>query len=65
LLGSVSNLAWPWDIAAAGLIVREAGGLVSDLDGKPRRLDEAGPYIVAANKTIHAELLKATNASRL
>jgi len=65
LLGAVSNRALPWDIAAVGLIVREAGGLVIDLDGNPRRLDEEGGYIIAANKSIEAELLKAVQAARL
>jgi myo-inositol-1(or 4)-monophosphatase len=46
----------PWDIAAGLIIVREAGGFVTDLDGKemtPATLD-----VLAGNETIHRELLK-------
>lgn len=44
----------PWDMAAGIVLVREAGGLVSDLDGGQRML-EAG-HIVASNEGLHAEL---------
>ncbi|MDX2203041.1 MAG: inositol monophosphatase family protein [Hyphomicrobiaceae bacterium] len=43
-----------WDIAAGTLIVREAGGLVTDLDGSPDVLG-AGD-ILAANPAIHKAL---------
>lgn len=45
----------PWDLAAGTLIVREAGGLTTDYDGHPLRLE--GRHIVAANPTLHAEML--------
>ena len=45
----------PWDIAAGLLIVREAGGLVTDLRGRDAPVG-AGP-IVAGNPTMHAWLL--------
>lgn len=32
----------PWDVAAAGLLVKQAGGVVSDLAGGPLELDTAG-----------------------
>ena len=45
----------PWDMAAGALLVREAGGSVSRLDGAPLNLDE--PDIVAANATaLHQSL---------
>ena len=47
----------PWDMAAGGLVVLEAGGRISDLRGGPWRLDEPG--VVATNGPIHAELLAA------
>ena len=48
----------PWDLAAGWLIVLEAGGVVSDLQGRPDVLHP--PYaILAANPALHAELLKA------
>lgn len=45
----------PWDIAAACLVVEEAGGLVSMFDGSP--LDVFGDEIVASNGRIHEEML--------
>lgn len=46
----------PWDMAAGLLMVREAGGYVTDLDGGDAMLDKG--HIVAGNETIHAALLK-------
>ena len=46
----------PWDMAAGIVILREAGGYVSDADGKERMLDTGS--IVAGNETIHRKLLK-------
>jgi myo-inositol-1(or 4)-monophosphatase len=45
-----------WDVAAGILIVREAGGMVSDLAGGTRALETGD--ILAANETIHPQLLK-------
>jgi myo-inositol-1(or 4)-monophosphatase len=44
----------PWDTAAGVLLVQEAGGMVTALDGKPYRL--GGPSILASNMRIHAEM---------
>jgi myo-inositol-1(or 4)-monophosphatase len=44
-----------WDCAAGRLMVEEAGGKVSDMQGAPHRFDSAS--IVASNGLIHAELL--------
>jgi myo-inositol-1(or 4)-monophosphatase len=45
----------PWDMAAGALIVREAGGRVTQLNGRPFRLDE--PEVLATNgSAIHTEL---------
>ncbi len=46
----------PWDMAAGALLVREAGGLVGDLEGEDRFL-EAG-RIVAANGKLFAGMLQ-------
>ncbi len=47
----------PWDMAAGLLIVREAGGFVTDPAGAESVLHEAGPNdIVAANPHMHARL---------
>jgi myo-inositol-1(or 4)-monophosphatase len=52
----------PWDVAAGILLVREAGGVVTDLDGAPARVVE-GP-LVAGNPAMHAWLLERVTASR-
>ena len=43
----------PWDVAAGVQLVREAGGVVSNLDGSPF---SPGNGIVAANPALHGEL---------
>jgi myo-inositol-1(or 4)-monophosphatase len=49
----------PWDVAAGALLVREAGGTVTDFSGGDRWL-ERGNIIGAANG-VHAELLTLIN----
>lgn len=47
----------PWDFAAAALIIREAGGTVSRLDGAPLTLDgKCG--VLAGNPAAHREALR-------
>jgi myo-inositol-1(or 4)-monophosphatase len=46
----------PWDKAAGSLMVREAGGYVSELDGGKNFVYGRG--ILAANPSLHADLLK-------
>lgn len=49
----------PWDVAAGFLIVEEAGGKVTDMQGK-----KYSPYhhqIVATNRLIHDELIEVIN----
>ncbi|HVB30972.1 MAG TPA: inositol monophosphatase family protein [Gemmatimonadaceae bacterium] len=50
----------PWDIAAGVLLVREAGGLATDLQGGPARIGH-GP-LVAGNPAMHAWLLRQLGA---
>jgi myo-inositol-1(or 4)-monophosphatase len=45
----------PWDIAAGLLLVREAGGVVTDLAGRPATPAHTG--LVAGNPALHAWLL--------
>jgi len=45
----------PWDMAAGILLVREAGGFVTDLDGSDAMFAKGD--IIAGNETIHRELL--------
>ena len=44
----------PWDMAAGLLLVREAGGFVTDIDGGDAMF--AKRHIVAGNETMHQEL---------
>ena len=46
----------PWDLAAGILLVREAGGVATDLDGAPAPVSHTG--IVAGNPAMHAWLLR-------
>jgi myo-inositol-1(or 4)-monophosphatase len=46
----------PWDVASGTLIVREAGGVVSDIDGKPFTMKSRDA--VASNGLLHKELLE-------
>jgi myo-inositol-1(or 4)-monophosphatase len=50
-----SNLS-PWDMAAGMLLVREAGGFVSDLDDGDAVLTKG--HVAAGNDTMHRELLR-------
>ena len=46
----------PWDTAAGIVLVEEAGGTISDLDGNPYTL--GGKSILASNGLIHPEMLE-------
>jgi myo-inositol-1(or 4)-monophosphatase len=45
----------PWDVAAGALIVTEAGGLITGMDGSA--FDPHAAHLVASNGRVHAELL--------
>jgi myo-inositol-1(or 4)-monophosphatase len=45
----------PWDIAAGILLIREAGGIVTNLAGDPAPVEHTG--LVAGNSAMHAWLL--------
>ncbi len=45
----------PWDIAAGMLLVREAGGVITNFAGEPLGLLDGGP-LIAGNPTVHAAL---------
>jgi myo-inositol-1(or 4)-monophosphatase len=51
----------PWDMAAGLLMVREAGGFVSDIDGGDAMFSKR--HIVAGNELIHRQLLAALKAA--
>ena len=47
----------PWDIAAGALLITEAGGVISDMNGNP--IDYANPTpVIAANAQIYPTLLQ-------
>ena len=45
----------PWDVAAGALIVEEAGGRVTGMNGAP--FDPAAAHLVASNGAIHNQML--------
>jgi myo-inositol-1(or 4)-monophosphatase len=45
----------PWDVAAGALIVEEAAGTVTGMDGAP--FDPAAAHLVASNGRIHGEVV--------
>jgi len=53
----------PWDVAAGILMVQEAGGVVSDLDGNPAQLDSGS--FVAGNPAMHAWLLQTVRRANM
>ncbi len=55
LEGFYERELWPWDIAAGLLLVQEAGGRVTNFEGRPPRLDEG--RLVASNGRIHPAML--------
>ena len=46
----------PWDTAAGVVLVEEAGGKITDMQGQPYRL--GGPSILASNGLIHDEMVR-------
>jgi myo-inositol-1(or 4)-monophosphatase len=52
----------PWDIAAGLLLIREAGGVVTTLEGAPCRVAETS--VVAGSPAMHAWLLETVNGER-
>jgi myo-inositol-1(or 4)-monophosphatase len=45
----------PWDVAAGLLLVREAGGFVTDMDGGDAMMSKG--HVVAGNEAMHRDLL--------
>ena len=52
----------PWDIAAGLLLIREAGGIVTDLAGASARVDHTG--LVTGNREMHEWLMEIVGAGR-
>ena len=52
----------PWDIAPGQLLLREAGGVMTDFNGLPGSIWNG--EVVAGNEALHAQLLKVIKAVR-
>jgi myo-inositol-1(or 4)-monophosphatase len=53
----------PWDVSAGALIVQEAGGTVTGMDGSPFR--PAAAHLVASNGSLHDQMLDLIRDFRL
>jgi myo-inositol-1(or 4)-monophosphatase len=53
---------WPWDVAAGALVVTEAGGTVSGMDGS--EFDPAAAHLVASNGRVHTAMLSVISEVR-
>jgi fructose-1,6-bisphosphatase/inositol monophosphatase family enzyme len=52
----VHHYLFPWDLAPGILLVQEAGGVITDRDGSPVRIDSEG--VVAGGGAAHADFLR-------
>jgi myo-inositol-1(or 4)-monophosphatase len=55
----------PWDYLAGAICVLEAGGIITDYDGNSDTEIFQGRRIIAANKTLHGEMLKVIQQARI
>jgi myo-inositol-1(or 4)-monophosphatase len=60
--GYIEHNLGAWDIAAGTVLVREAGGYVTDADGGAKMFETNG--VVAANQHIHKSLLASLHEAR-
>jgi len=51
----------PWDVAAGQILIREAGGTISGIEGKDDAVSTG--HVVCGNEYVHGELLKILNAA--
>ena len=51
----------PWDVAAGQILIREAGGTVSGIEGRDDALTTG--HVVCGNEYVHGELLKTLKAA--
>lgn len=55
--GYLARFLKPWDISAGGLIIKEAGGVVTDWDGNEKHWLESGKILAAASAQLHDKML--------
>jgi fructose-1,6-bisphosphatase/inositol monophosphatase family enzyme len=60
-IGGIFGVRKPEDIAALKVIVEEAGGKVTDLDGNEQRYDRLINGAIVSNGLVHKELIKAVS----
>lgn len=58
--GFVMTMSYPWDIAGVALIVREAGGVATDLSGSELKFEDLEPALFS-NGLLHEALLGTLN----
>ncbi len=58
------DATYAWDIAAATLMIEEAGGVVTDFDGRPPNLGTGLSNVVASSTQLHPDLLDVVNLRR-
>ena len=64
-VGLISSDARDWDIAAADIVLAEAGGILSDPSGRRPRYNQAQPVhgeLLACPRRLHARLIEAITA---
>jgi len=64
-VGTVFYGEYPHDVATLKIIIEEAGGKVTDLEGNERRYDKNGLGCVASNGLLHAEILEIVKSGKL
>lgn len=57
-VGTVFYGPYPHDVATLKIIIEEAGGKVTDLNGEERRYDQDGIGFIASNGILHNEILE-------
>ncbi len=65
-IGGIIGNPRSWDVAASALLIEEAGGVVTDLEGKKRHYDHDGLLgcVLAANQAIFEELMEIVRTSK-
>ncbi len=59
-IGAIYYGTKPWDVATIKIIVEEAGGLCTSINGKTQRYDKPIDGFVASNRIVHDELIAIT-----
>lgn len=61
----ISANTFPWDCAAVKVIVEEAGGKVTDINGNDQRYDKPLNGLIVTNGSVHSEVLEILNTARI